>query len=170
MASPKLFPNTVSTAPPRQVQPEHAAPVAVVSQRDLVTRFVQKDLSRMSPDEVAQHFASVSQLERVTFPERLSLESHTPNEALTVAYALAPDGSWRFVAADLGLRAAERAASEATFREAEKELRKLGKPKAQNDGLVWKRPNRQELRLAQLEPAQADGTWEVALQLASQAP
>src|SRR5262245_55304634 len=89
LASPKLFPNTVSTAPPREVQtPAPAAAVAVISQHDLVARFVQKDLSRMSPDEVASHFASVSALERVTFPERLSLETHSPNEALTVAYAL----------------------------------------------------------------------------------
>jgi hypothetical protein len=171
LASPKLFPSTVATAPPRQGPAPPEAAAAPLSGGDLIALFTRKDLSRMSPEEASAHFAAFTALDRVTFPEKLLLEGHMPNQNVTVAYTLAADGSWRFGSAQLVLRPAERTDSDAAYREAEKLLRKqFGTPKAarQQDSmpsLVWKRPNRQELWLSQQKPVHAEGTWEITLAL-----
>jgi hypothetical protein len=170
LASPKL-PSAAATAPARRpLAPGEPAP-APFSNSDLVALFAHKDLNRLSPDEVSGHFARFTTLDRVTFPESLLLEGSMPNQNVTIAYTLAADGSWQFGSAQLVLRPAERDDSDAAYRDAEKQLRKhFGTPKSvRQQGsmprLIWKRPNHQELWLNQLEPAQAEGTWEITLAL-----
>ena len=171
LASPKLFPSTVATAPPRQGAASDEPAAAALSGSDLVGLFARQDLSRMSPDEASGHFASFTTLERATFPESLLLEGSMPAQKLTIAYSLEPNGSWRFASAQLVLRPAERTDSDAAYRDAERQLRKhFGSPKSVRQqgsmpSLIWKRPNRQELWLNQLKPEQAEGTWEVAIAL-----
>ena len=171
LASPKLFPSTVAAAPPRQAPAPGEGAAPALSGGDLIGLFAQKDLSHMAPDEAVSHFAAFTTLERVTFPESLLLEGTMPNQKLTLAYTLQPDGSWRFGSAQVVLRPAERSESDSAYREAEKLLRKqFGTPKSVRQqgsmpNLVWKRPNRQELWLNQLKPAQAEGTWEITVAL-----